>query len=70
MQVWQGVLLAVLAPSGVIVTLLERMHRRNNRDHEANAGLLRSIDSKVDKIDGRLDKHIEWHLEHDEKHGV
>jgi hypothetical protein len=65
MPEWVAILVAILAPSGVLVTLIERTRRENNRDHDRNSGLLRQIDSKVDKIDGRLDKHIEWHLDRD-----
>lgn len=59
---WLGVLLAALAPGGVIVALIERTRRENNADHSRNADLLKTIDTKVDKIDARLDDHITWHL--------
>lgn len=65
MPEWVAIVVAILAPSGVLVTLIERTRRENNRDHDRNSSLLRTIDSKVDKIDGRLDKHIEWHLDRD-----
>jgi len=58
-----GLLALVLAPGGIIVGLVERTRRQNNRDHAQNMDVLRSIDKKVDKIDERLDHHIEWHLD-------
>ena len=58
-----GLLALVLAPGGIIVALVERTRRQNNRDHAQNMNVLRSIDKKVDKIDDRLDNHIEWHLD-------
>lgn len=61
MPTWAAILIAVLAPSGVIVTLIERTRKENNRDHDRNSSLLRQIDGKVDGIDKRLDSHIEWH---------
>ena len=60
-----GVAVAILAPGGIIVTLIERTRRENNRDHAKNSELLQQIDGKVDKIDERLDHHIEWHLDKD-----
>ena len=66
MPTWAAIVIAVLAPSGVLVSLIERTRRENNRDHDRNAGLLRQIDTKVDKIDGRLDDHIAWHLDRKE----
>lgn len=62
-----AVILAILAPSGVIVTLLERTRKENNRDHNSNRELLEQIDVKVDGIDNRLDHHIEWHLDKESK---
>lgn len=58
-----GLLALVLAPGGIIVALVERTRRQNNRDHDQSMNVLRSIDEKVDKIDDRLDHHIEWHLD-------
>ena len=58
---WLQIVIAVLAPSGVVVTLIERTRRENNRDHNRNSQLLQRIDGKVDKIDSRLDNHIDWH---------
>ena len=43
-----AVILAILAPSGIIVTLLERTRKENNRDHRTNMELLEQIDVKVD----------------------
>jgi len=63
MSSWLQIVLAVLAPSGIIATLIEKTRRENNKDHARNSTLLQQIDTKVDKIDDRLDGHIEWHLD-------
>lgn len=62
------VLLAVLAPGGVLAVLIERTRRQNNRDHYDNSKLLHKIDGKVDQInvkvdtvDERLYSHLEDH---------
>jgi transcription termination factor NusB len=54
---------AVLAPGGVLVALIERTRRENNRDHAYNSNLLKGIDRKVDKLDDRFNSHINWHLD-------
>jgi hypothetical protein len=59
---WTVILLAVLAPGGVITVLLERLRRENNRDHNRNSELLRTIDRKVDGVSERVDDHVQWHL--------
>ena len=66
MPTWLAIILAVLAPGGVITVLIERTRRENNRDHAKNADLLHRIDGKVDKIDSRLDSHIDWHAHNDD----
>jgi len=71
MNIVLAIVLAAIAPGGIIVVLIERTRRENNRDHERNSGLLKTIDSKVDelahaveRVDDRLDGHIEWHIDH------
>lgn len=59
---WLGIIASIVGPGGILVALIERTRRENNRDHARNAEILNRIDNKVDKIDGRLDNHIEWHL--------
>lgn len=60
---WLVILLAVLAPGGVLTVLLERLRRENNRDHERNLDLLSTIDRKVDGVSDRVDDHMRWHLD-------
>lgn len=60
---WLIILLAVLAPGGVLTVLLERLRRENNRDHERNLELLSTIDRKVDGVSDRVDDHVRWHLD-------
>lgn len=62
MPVWAQIVIAVAAPSGVLVTLIERTRRENNRDHGKNSALLHQIDKKVDHVSERVDDHIGWHL--------
>lgn len=50
-----AVILAVLAPGGLLVVLLERLRRENHRDHG-------TVHQKLDRITERIDDHIEWHL--------
>ena len=63
---WLGVVAVVLGPGGVVVlvlgTLLERMRKENNRDHNRNSQLLQAIDAKVDRVSDRMDDHMEWHI--------
>ena len=63
-----AVVLALLAPGGVLAVLIERTRRENNRDHARNAELLHRIDGKVDEIDGKVDRVDERLFQHIEDH--
>jgi len=67
MPLWVVILLAVLAPGGVLTVLLERLRRENNRDHNRNVELLKTIDQKVDGVSERMDDHIGWHLDRSDR---
>ena len=45
----------------LLVTLIERTRRQNNRDHAENSQKLDRIADKIDNVDSRLGNHIEWH---------
>ena len=62
--------IAVAIITGPIVVLMARFDRRNTEQHDNNMTELRrigktveNVDSKVEKIDERLDHHMEWHLD-------
>ena len=57
------IVLALLAPGGILAAMIERTRRENNRDHQRNSDILHSIDKKVDHVSARMDDHIEWHLD-------
>ena len=59
-----AIVLAILAPGGILAAMIERTRRENNRDHQTNSGLLKQIDRKVDKIDERLYDHTTDHEAH------
>jgi len=69
MDWWLELLLAILAPGGLITVFvaMERTRRENNRDHQRNSDLLHQIDRKVDHVSDRVDDHIEWHLDKDRR---
>jgi hypothetical protein len=72
MSVW-FVPIAVAVISGPLVVLMSRFDKRNTEQHDRNMQELKRIGDAVDdvgvkvsKIDGRLDRHVEWHLHRDE----
>ena len=59
-----GVVIAALvtAVGGIITTLLLRFRKENTQDHASVMEILRSVGGKVERIDSKLDSHIDWHL--------
>lgn len=60
---WGMVIAAlVTAVGGIITTLLLKVKNENTKDHASVMEILRSVGGKVEKIDSKLDAHIDWHL--------
>lgn len=61
-------IVATLAPGGVIVTLIQKTRAENNRDHRSNSRKLDRLaeqldrhDYKLDKVQDKLDRHLDGH---------
>jgi hypothetical protein len=52
----------VTAVGGIITTLLLKVKHENTKDHANVMEILRSVGGKVERIDSKLDSHIDWHL--------
>lgn len=59
-----GVVIAALvtAVGGIITTLLLKVRKENTNDHASVMEILRSVGGNVERIDSKLDAHIDWHL--------
>lgn len=59
-----GVVVAALvtAVGGIITTLLLKVRKENTNDHASVMEILRSVGGNVERIDSKLDAHIDWHL--------
>ena len=59
-----GIVIAALitAVGGIITTVLLRFKSENAQDHATVMNAISNIGGKVEKIDSKLDAHIDWHL--------
>ena len=59
-----GLVIAALvtAVGGIITTLLLKVRKENTNDHANVMEILRSVGGNVERIDSKLDAHIDWHL--------
>ena len=52
----------VTTVGGIITTLLLMFRKENTEDHANVMEILRSVGGNVERIDSKLDSHIDWHL--------
>jgi hypothetical protein len=52
----------ITAVGGIITTVLLRFKSENAQDHAMVMNAISNIGGKVEKIDSKLDAHIDWHL--------
>jgi len=55
--------LAVALIGGPVMWFLTRFDRRNTDQHAENQKVLTRIESKIEKVDDRLNDHITWHID-------
>jgi hypothetical protein len=60
---WVPLVVAVIG--GPLMWFLAKFDKRNTEQHGANMRVLERIEVKVDKLDDRLDGHIDWHSHKD-----
>ena len=54
--------LVVAVIGGPLVVVVQSLRKENTSQHAEARDLLKMVASKVDKVDDKLDGHINWHL--------
>jgi hypothetical protein len=54
---------------GPIVVILQQLRKENTQQHAESRGLLERVADKVEKVDEKLDGHIDWHLKKEKHNG-
>ena len=47
---------------GPLVVLVQQLRKENTQQHGESRALLERVADRVEKVDEKLDGHIEWHL--------
>jgi hypothetical protein len=55
--------IAVAVIGGPLVIVMQKLREENTSQHAESRELLNLVAYKVDKVDNKLDSHINWHLE-------
>ena len=60
MEWFVPVLVALIG--GPLVVLIQRGRKENSTDHAQVMSMLKETKTSIDKVDTKLDGHIDWHL--------
>ena len=52
----------IAAVGGIIVAIIDKFRKENRRDHGAVMDSLDRVSNTVDRVEGKVDSHINWHL--------
>lgn len=64
----EAIVVALIAAfASVVVALLQRVRKENSRDHALVVDLMKILGRKIDKVDSKIDRHVEWHVEQTDK---
>jgi hypothetical protein len=60
---WALVISAVIAAGGsLIIALIQTFRKENRRDHGAVMDALDRVSTTVQRVEGKVDSHLEWHI--------
>jgi hypothetical protein len=57
---WSTIISAVIL--GPLVVIIQGLRKENSSQHAESRELLQEVSAKVDKVDSKIDRHVEWHL--------
>ena len=52
----------VAAVASIIVAVIQQFRRENRDDHAKVMDVLDRVSNTVERVEGKVDSHIEWHL--------
>lgn len=61
MEILVPIVVAIIG--GPLVVAIQNLRKENTAQHAESRELLKEVSSKVDKVDGKLEGHINWHLD-------
>jgi formiminotetrahydrofolate cyclodeaminase len=59
----EAIIVALIAAvGGILAAMVQKLRVENRSDHGVVASLLKDLHDDVEKVEDKLDKHIDWHL--------
>lgn len=53
---------ATTAVGAIIVAFIHQFRKENNRDHATVMDAINRVSNTVDRVEGKVDSHLEWHI--------
>ena len=47
---------------GVLVALINKFRKENHEDHDRVRHALERVSNTIDRVEGKVDSHLEWHI--------
>ena len=52
----------ITATGGVLVAIINKFRKENHADHGRVRDALDRVSATIDRVEGKVDSHIDWHL--------
>ncbi len=52
----------VTAVGGIIVAVVHSFRKENHKDHAAVMNVLDRVSNTMERVEGKVDSHLEWHI--------
>jgi hypothetical protein len=63
-QGWAFLIVGVSAAvASIIVAIIQQFRRENRDDHAKVMDVLDRVSNTVDRVEGKVDSHLQWHIE-------
>jgi hypothetical protein len=63
-QGWAFLVVGVSAAvASIIVAIIQQFRRENRDDHAKVMDVLDRVSNTVDRVEGKVDSHLQWHIE-------
>ena len=63
-QGWAFLVVGVSAAiASIIVAIIQQFRRENRVDHAKVMDVLDRVSNTVDRVEGKVDSHLQWHIE-------
>ena len=53
---------SIAAVGAIIVAVIQQFRKENHKDHAAVVDALNRVSHTMDRVEGKVDSHLEWHI--------